>query len=494
MRSRQDSFRIHKVRRIYDREQGKFSFNISYSTAVALTPRTIAVAEAFGLGVDEELTFPVLDVELKIGPVDIVYVTGDSGSGKSVLLRAIKKDLGDDAIDVADIQVDREKPLIETVGSTVEEGLEVLSRVGLNDAFLFLRSFDQLSDGQKYRYRIAKLLECRARFWLLDEFAATLDRDTAKIVAFNLQKCARQQGKAVLAATTHTDLFQDLSPSVHVHKRFGKEITVNYHPNIAPAECSLVKEMRVEEGSMADWRALAGFHYRSHRVPAPRKIFVLKRGEELCGVIVYSYPAVTCFGRRLMLPKMGMKELNDKVSNISRIVVHPKYRTIGLGSRLIKETLGLAGTEYVEMSAVMAKYNPFAEKAGMVRVAMQEPPKEAMKVLQTLEKLGFNRELLGSSRHVAETLEGLSQIQVEELKSTFARFRHTRFSKSFSYHLPYGTVEMYRRQIQEASLEKLAVLIKICGFLLQSKVYLFWSGEARTSIQTRLRKSQSAFY
>jgi hypothetical protein len=53
------------------------------------------------------------------------------------------------------------------------------------------------------------------------------------------------------------------------------------------------------------------------------------------------------------------------------------------------------------------------------------------------------------------------------------------FSKSFSYHLPYGTVEAYRRQIQTASLEKLAVLIKICGFLLQSKVHLFWSREVQ---------------
>jgi len=474
MKRRQNSFRIHKIRRVYDREQGKFSFNISYSTAVALTPRTIAVAEAFGLGVDEELRFPVLDVELKIGPTDIMYVTGDSGSGKSVLLRAIKKDLGDEAIDVADIQVDREKPLIETVGSTVEEGLELLSRVGLNDAFLFLRSFDQLSDGQKYRYRIAKLLESRARFWIMDEFAATLDRDTAKIVAFNLQKCARQKGKAVLAATTHTDLFEDLSPSVHVHKRFGKEITVNYRPNIPPAECSLVKEMSVEEGSMGDWRVLAGFHYRSHNVPAPRKVFVLKRGQELCGVIVYSYPAVTCFGRRLMLPKMGMKELNGKVSNISRVVVHPKYRTIGLGAKLIRDTLPLAGTEYVEMSAVMAKYNPFAEKAGMTQVAVQDPPREALRVLDVLKKLGFDPELLCSSKHVAQVLKGLSQNDVLELKNTFAKYRHPRFSKSFAYHMPYGRAAEYRKQVKTANMEKLGALIKICGFLLQSKVYLFW--------------------
>jgi ABC-type transport system involved in cytochrome c biogenesis ATPase subunit/GNAT superfamily N-acetyltransferase len=474
MRRRQDSFRVHKVRRVYDREQGKFSFNISYSTAVALTPRTIAVAEAFGLGVDEELTFPVLDVELKIGPTDIVYVTGDSGSGKSVLLRAIKKDLADEAIDVADIQVDREKPLIETVGSTVEEGLELLSRVGLNDAFLFLRNFDQLSDGQKYRYRIAKLLECRARFWILDEFAATLDRDTAKIVAFNLQKCARQQGKAVLAATTHLDLIEDLSPSVHVHKRFGKEIAVNYHPNALADECSLVKEMHVEEGSFADWQALASFHYRSHRVPAPRKIFVLKRKQELCGVIVYSYPAVTCFGRRLMLPKMGMKELNGKLSNISRIVVHPKYRTIGLGSRLIKDTLGLAGTEYVEMSAVMAKYNPFAEKAGMQKIAIQEASKEALRIVEVLKDLGFNVEILGNLKYVRDKLQSLSEEHVQKIRDVFLKSRHTRFTKSFSYHLPYGHSEDYKKNIQGASLEKLAALIRICGFLIQAKIYLFW--------------------
>jgi len=105
-----------------------------------------------------------------------------------------------------------------------------------------------------------------------------------------------------------------------------------------------------------------------------------------------------------MLPKMGMKELNGKVSNISRVVVHPKYRTIGLGSKLIEDTLGLAGSEYVEMSAVMAKYNPFAEKAGMKKVVMQEPPKEAIRILEVLERLGFNRELLGSARHVSERL------------------------------------------------------------------------------------------
>jgi ABC-type ATPase with predicted acetyltransferase domain len=120
----------------------------------------VAVAEAFGLGLDDERKFVIYDnVELKISPNDIVLITGESGSGKSVLLRALLEDLGPEAVNMATVKVDPEQPLIETVGKTVEKGLELLSRVGLNDAFLFLRSYNQLSDGQRYRYRVAKLIE-----------------------------------------------------------------------------------------------------------------------------------------------------------------------------------------------------------------------------------------------------------------------------------------------------------------------------------------------
>jgi ABC-type lipoprotein export system ATPase subunit len=440
----------------------------------------VAVAEGFGLGLDQWEKFVVYDnVELKIGPTDITLITGDSGSGKSVLLKAlekdIKQDLGLSYININDILPIIGKPLIETVGETLEEGLELLSKVGLNDAFLFLRSYEQLSDGQKYRYKIAKMMESKAQFWVMDEFAATLDRDTAKIVAYNLQKLARQQGKAVLAATTHTDLFEDLNPSVHIHKRFGKEITVNYYPNESAKECSLIKEMLTLEGSTEDWRKLAGFHYRSHKIVGPRKIFCLKRDQELCGVIVYCYPPPTCFGRRLVLPKMTMKELNEKLSIITRIVVHPKYRTIGLGVKLVKETLAKAGTPYVEMPAVMAKYNPFGEKAEMRKIAEQPPPKEALKIAETLQHLGFNIQLLGSEKYVLNKLQTLNDEDLEKLREAFIKHCHARFMKYFFCHIPFGKKKAYVEEINKASLERLARLIKVCGFLLQSKIYLFWS-------------------
>jgi GNAT superfamily N-acetyltransferase len=310
-----------------------------------------------------------------------------------------------------------DKPLIETVGASVEEGLELLSKVGLNDAFLFLRTYSQLSDGQKYRYRIAKLIESGKQWWLMDEFAACLDRDTAKIVAFNLQKLARQQGKAVIAATTHSDLLGDLAPDVLVEKRFGKEIKVSYFPEALVGECSLVEEMRVEAGGMEDWRGLCGFHYRGHGISPPRKIFRLMRKDELCGVIVYSYPPPACYGRRLVLPKMDMHELNSKLCTINRVVIHPKYRTIGLGAKLIRETLPFAGTPYVELVAVMAKYSPFAEKAGMAKVAVQEPSKDVLRVAGELKGLGFDLRLLGSQRYVMGKLEGLTGEKLDLLRA-----------------------------------------------------------------------------
>jgi ABC-type transport system involved in cytochrome c biogenesis ATPase subunit len=437
------------------------------------------VAEAFGLGIDDAQRFKVLDAELKIGPQDIVYITGDSGSGKSVLLRAIKADLGEEAIDLSDVAVDVEKPLIETVGATVEEGLELLSKVGLNDAFLFLRTYSQLSDGQKYRYRIAKLIESRKQWWLMDEFAACLDRDTAKIIAFNLQKIARQQGKAVIAATTHSDLQDDLKPSVLVRKRFGEEIKIDYYPNTPAAECSLIREMTIEEGTREDWQKLSSFHYRGHKVAIPRKIFRLVRGDELCGVIVYSYPPPACYGRRLVLPKLTMYQLNQQLSIINRIVIHPKYRTIGLGEKIIHDTLPLAGTPYVEMIAVMAKYSPFAEKAGMSKIITQEAIQGIDSQIQVLKKVGFDIKLIASERYVQAKLGSLTQEELNNIKNAFSSSAHPRFKKDITRkrNEPFGKTSEYKTYVKNANNLLLGKLIKILAVLSQKKVYLFWQNK-----------------
>ena len=52
-RKGREEFRIRKFARRYDRESGKFTFDIGYETRTDITDRTVAVAEAFGMGISE---------------------------------------------------------------------------------------------------------------------------------------------------------------------------------------------------------------------------------------------------------------------------------------------------------------------------------------------------------------------------------------------------------------------------------------------------------
>ncbi|MCW4025315.1 MAG: ATP-binding cassette domain-containing protein [Candidatus Bathyarchaeota archaeon] len=474
-RRRPEQFCINRLKRTYNRQTGTFNINISYQTAPAtLTERSKEVAEAFGLGVDQTRQFTLYDnVNIKISPTDVVLITGDSGSGKSALLKAIKADLGEEAIDAKDVPINAEIPIIETIGENTTQAIQILSQVGLNDAFLFLRPYQQLSDGQKHRYQTALLAASGKPFWVLDEFTSSLDRDTAKILAFNIQKLARKMGKAVIAATTHQDILKDFAPNVHIHKRYGKEITIKYHPRAKTKKCSLTRQMEITQGTTADYKTLSQFHYRETRLPPPKKIFTLKRKDELCGVIVYSNPPPICFGRAKVW-KGNMQQLNKEITTISRVVIHPKYRSIGLGEKLVAETLSLVGTN-VETVAVMAKYNPFFENAGMRKITESQPSKHVTAALEKLEKLGFDTALLSATSISERKMEQVGAEAVKTVllelsqKDAGVRRRLVNIKNVYPRHPEFA------EKITQLKPSELAISLKKLGFIAQSKIYLFWS-------------------
>lgn len=207
----------------------KITLNKSFQTRVERSERVIQVAEAFGLGL-EDRDFTVLDnVDLDVSAGDVIYINGQSGAGKSVLLRELSQALRDSGQMVTNIDAVEflDKPLIDQIGGgSMAEAIRLLSVAGLSDAYLYIRKPAELSDGQRYRFRLAKLIEENSDVWVADEFGAVLDRVTAKVVAWNLAKAARHYGKTLIVATTHTDLVDELAPSLMITKRFHDRIKI----------------------------------------------------------------------------------------------------------------------------------------------------------------------------------------------------------------------------------------------------------------------------
>jgi ABC-type ATPase with predicted acetyltransferase domain len=119
-----------------------------------------------------------------------------------------------------------DRAVVDCFELSLEETLSCLARAGLSEAHVLLRAPAELSEGQRFRYRLAQFFASDVDVLIADEFAATLDRITARIVAWQLGKFVRASGKAAIVATTHDDLAEDLEPEVTIYKGLGEEVRV----------------------------------------------------------------------------------------------------------------------------------------------------------------------------------------------------------------------------------------------------------------------------
>ncbi|MCS7033420.1 MAG: AAA family ATPase [Phycisphaerae bacterium] len=189
-------------------------------------------------------------------PGQIMLLTGPSGSGKSRLLRRLRRR---SAGQLTWIRLDQsplpKRPLIDCfLCMPLTEALDALARVGLAEAALFERLPARLSDGQRFRLRLALALCQAARhrpsedtpssivdrpdddpvslrkgtpapvvLWC-DEFAATLDDVTAAVVARAIRRAVVPDSSdfSVILASGREGLLEALEPDLIVRCDFDR--------------------------------------------------------------------------------------------------------------------------------------------------------------------------------------------------------------------------------------------------------------------------------
>ena len=183
----------------------------------------------------------------------------------------------------------------------------------------------------------------------------------------------------------------------------------------------------LREGDKQDYAALSAHHYRAARPATMMRVLVLEstqptlrsrlkwqQGQPLpAAVLVESLPGLRCRMRDYALSDryVGLKDvrerallLNAELRCISRVVVHPQWRGLGLAVRLVKAALDTATTPYTEALAAMGKVNPFFEKAGMT--AYPRPPHiYDDRLTSALRCIGLSQSDLAMPEHIEQHLQ-----------------------------------------------------------------------------------------
>lgn len=199
---------------------------ISYNSKVRRTKRTQAIQQAFGISPDNINDIVVKDFSITIEPGEIIFITGPSGAGKTTLLNVLKNcnnatfNYRDNVCIPKNFlpgsfeSLNSSKALIELIGSqNIGSALFLMGLVGLSDAFIYLKKFDELSKGQQYRALLAVLIASKCNVWFIDEFCSNLDPITANIISDNLRKIAKRFKATIIVAAPNFEMFiQSLKP------------------------------------------------------------------------------------------------------------------------------------------------------------------------------------------------------------------------------------------------------------------------------------------
>jgi ABC-type ATPase involved in cell division len=362
---------------------------------VPMSPRRRQICWDFGIP-PREGPFVIDNLTIRLERGSITLLTGPSGSGKSSILQAVAERagpvvrVGADKFPTGRAIVDAISPL-----APLATALEILTACGLGEPRLWVRRYDDLSEGERFRAGLARAIGSSLGGTvggpiLCDEFATTLHRRMAKAIAYNLRKLVSRHGLTLVVATSQEDIIEDLQPDQTVKLDSAGAAVTGCEPRDRPM--SLRRHARIERGSIRDYRLFSTMHYRQRDgLGFVDKVFLLKessRGEPL-GILVFAHAPVELAMRNRSTEGRFVRNtrlLNRELRILRRLVMHPDVRGCGLGHWFVANTLPRVGVRFVESLASMGAINPVFERAGMRRVGQCPLPRGRLELLQRMRR------------------------------------------------------------------------------------------------------------
>jgi GNAT superfamily N-acetyltransferase len=237
----------------------------------------------------------------------IGLVVGPSGSGKTSLGRSF---FGASALFAP--QWPDNKPIVDAIAPAgdFDQVTAALAAVGLGTVPAWLRPYQVLSNGEKFRANLARVICEAPKRVVIDEFSSVVDRQIARLGALAFQKAWRRTGGQCVLLSCHYDIVDWIEPDwvfdTAACKFSGGRLW--RRPKF---------ELRIWQTDWRYWPLFEPHHYLKmpHMIAATNYVGTVD-GELVCHV---------AFGTR-----PGMRE-----ARACRLVVMPEWQGAGVGMRFL---------------------------------------------------------------------------------------------------------------------------------------------------------------
>jgi len=201
--------------------------------------------------------------------------------------------------------------------------------------------------------------------------------------------------------------------------------------------CSITEHLEIIPAGLSQYNQLSRFHYRQESIGPYAAIYAIRDGHPvrgrfggIVGVIVYKMPSANLELRNIATDglfngfgdrRLQLQMVNRHIRCISRVIIEPRYRSLGLASWLVRETMAKLQTPIIEAMAVMGRVNPFFEKAGM-KAYTGKMPARCVQLIEAMGMVGIDEQMLVEPQKVQQRFDSLKGLEAEFVSQQIMNF------------------------------------------------------------------------